>query len=107
MSRVVGSARTSITTWTCVLALLLAGREKSAEEEAQDKAVIECWKAVSREACYPSEADFGVYQVEDQGGGCRVIGRVKLMTGLGTKLPHRYVCTYQRAAATVYMLVPG
>ncbi len=107
MSRVVGTARTSIARWTCLAALLVAGCEKSAEEKAKDKAVIECWKAVSREARYPSEADFGFYQVEAQGGGYRVIGRVKLMTGLGTKLPHKYVCTYQRGAATVYILAPG
>ena len=37
----------------------------------------------------------------------RVTGRVKLMIGLGTKLPHKYVCTYQKGTATVYMLVPG
>ena len=87
MSRVVGTARASFATWACLAALLLAGCEKSAEEKAKDKAVIECWKAVSREARYPSEADFGFYQAEAQGGGYRVIGRVKLMTGLGTKLP--------------------
>ena len=107
MSRVLGTARTSIATWACLAALLVAGCEKSAEEKAKDKAVIECWKAVSQEARYPSEADFGFYQVEAQGGGYRVIGRVKLMTGLGTKLPHKYVCTYQRGSATVYMLAPG
>ncbi len=107
MTPVVGTARTSIARWACLAALLVAGCEKSAEEKAKDKAVIECWKAVSQEARYPSEADFGFYQVDAQGGGYRVIGQVKLMTGLGTKLPHKYVCTYQRGSATVYMLAPG
>ena len=107
MTPVVGTARTSIVAWACLVAMLVAGCEKSAEEKAKDKAVIECWKAVSRESRYPSEADFGFYQVEAQDGGYRVIGQVKLMTGLGTKLPHKYVCTYQRGSATVYMLAPG
>ncbi len=85
----------------------MAGCEKSAEEKVKDRAVIECWKAVSQEARYPSEADFGFYQVEARGGGYRVIGRVKLVTGLGTKLPHRYVCTYKWDLAKVLALVPG
>ena len=89
------------------MALLVAGCEKSAEEKAKDEAVIACWKVVSQEARYPSEADFGFYQADRIGGGYRVTGRVKLMTGLGTKLPHRYVCTYRRGTATVYMLAPG
>ena len=107
MSRVVGTARTSLATWVCLATLLVAGCEKSAEEKAKDEAVIECWKAVSVQSRYPSEADFGSYQVDRIGGGYRVTGRVKLMIGLGTKLPHRYVCTYQRGSATVYMLAPG
>ncbi len=93
--------------WACLAALQVAGCEKSAEEKAKDKAVIECWKAVSQESRYPSEADFGFYQVEAQGGGYRVIGRVKLMTGLGTKLPHRYVCSFRWGSAEVTALIPG
>ena len=36
MSRLVGTARTSIATWACLAALLVAGCEKSAEEKAKD-----------------------------------------------------------------------
>ena len=107
MTPVVKTARTSIATWACLMTLLVAGCEKSAEEKAKDEAVIECWKVVSREARYPSEADFGFYQVDRIGGGYRVTGRVKLMTGLGTTLPHRYVCTFQWGLAKVTALVPG
>ena len=107
MSRVVGTARTSIATWVCLMALLLVACEKSAEEKAKDEAVIECWKVVSREARYPSEADFGFYQVDRIGGGYRVTGRVKLMTGLGTELPHKYVCSFRWGSAEVTALIPG
>ena len=107
MSRVVGTARTSLATWACLATLLVAGCEKSAEEKAKDEAVIACWKAVSREARYPSEADFGSYQVDRIGGGYRVTGRVKLMIGLGTKLPHRYVCSFRWGSAEVTALIPG
>ena len=107
MIPVVKAIRTSIVTCACLMALLVAGCEKSAEEKAKDEAVIACWKVVSQEARYPSEADFGFYQVDRIGGGYRVTGRVKLMTGLGTTLPHRYVCTYKWGLAKVSALVPG
>ena len=107
MNPVVKATRTSIVTWACLMALLLAACEKSAEEKAKDEAVIACWRAVSQEARYPSEADFGFYQVARIGGGYRVTGRVKLMTGLGTKLPHRYVCSFRWGSAEVTALIPG
>ena len=107
MSPVVMAIRTPIVTWVCLMALLVAGCEKSAEEKAKDEAVIECWKAVSVQSRYPSEADFGSYQVDRIGGGYRVTGRVKLMTGLGTTLPHGYVCTYRWGSAEVTALIPG
>ena len=53
MTPVVGTARMSLATWACLAAMLVAGCEKSAEEKAKDKAVIEGWKAVSPEARYP------------------------------------------------------
>ncbi len=107
MTPVVTTTRTSLATWACLAALLVAGCEKSAEQKAKDEAVIACWKVVSREARYPSEADFGFYQVDRIGGGYRVTGRVKLMTGLGTKLPHRYVCSFRWGSAEVTALIPG
>ena len=107
MTPVVKAIRTSIATWVCLMALLVAGCEKSAEEKAKDEAVIACWKAVSVQSRYPSEADFGFYQVDRIGGGYRVTGRVKLMTGLGTTLPHRYVCSFRWGSAEVTALIPG
>ena len=39
--------------------------------------------------------------------GYRVTGRVKLMTGLGTELPHKYVCSFRWGSAEVTALIPG
>ncbi len=51
MSRVVGTARTSLATWACLATLLVAGCEKSAEEKAKDRASV----AAARAALSPLE----------------------------------------------------
>ncbi len=93
----------------CVLlaSLVVAGCDESPERKAERSAFSACYGAVSRQAKYPSAADFGYYEVERRGNSYRVVGRVELMNAFGAMIPHRYVCVYKGGRAEVIALRPG
>ena len=93
----------------CVLLapLVMAGCDESPERKAERRAFSACYGAVSRQAKYPSAADFGYYEVGTYRGGHRVVGRVELLNAFGAMIPHRYVCVYRGGRAEVVALRPG
>ncbi len=93
----------------CVLLaqLVVSGCDESPERKAERRAFSACYGAVSRQAKYPSAADFGYYEVERRGNSYRVVGRVELMNAFGAMIPHRYVCVYKGGRAEVVAVRPG
>jgi len=81
--------------------------EKKKQYDIYWSAVFTCKKMVEADARFPTKADFD-WGIDGNYKSRLVQGRVELMNGLGSMIPHRFQCKFDdNGAITDFLVIPG